>query len=481
MALSGTINGSTSNKYISGKVEWSATQSITDNKSTVTATLYYKKSSSADEKTYGTYKGYIYINGTSTYIKKKITLNTNNSWVYLGSATTEVSHDADGTKSIAIKVTGGIPDTTFTSTSLSSTVALNTIPRQATLSSAPNFTDEDSPKITYSNPAGSAASSLQACIASTDGNTTYCSYRDISKTDTSYTFSFTSAEKTTLQKINTSSNTVNVKFYVKTIIGSNTFYSSLQKTLTIKNPSPTLSPTVKDTNSTTVALTGDSSKLVKYYSTVSTTSGAAAVKNATLKSQKTTNGSKSVTTASGTFSSVESNSFVFSATDSRGNTTTKTLTPTMVNYVKLTCNFSNTNPTASGDMTFKVSGNYFNGSFGSVSNTLTVQYRYKVYGGSYSSWTSLTATKSGNTYTASGSLSGLDYKTTYVFQARAVDKLATKTTSEKSIQSQPIFDWSNEDFAINVPVSMFILQSPNCTNYQITVNDSGGLVATKIT
>jgi hypothetical protein len=107
-------------------------------------------------------------------------------------------------------------------------------------------------------------------------------------------------------------------------------------------------------------------------------------------------------------------------------------------------------PSADGAMTVTASGNYYNGSFGAVSNTLTVQYRYKVSGGSYGSWTNMTATKSGNTYTATANLTGLDYKKTYVFQVKAVDKLATKTTAEKSVKSLPVFDWGENDFTFNV-------------------------------
>ena len=94
-----------------------------------------------------------------------------------------------------------------------------------------------------------------------------------------------------------------------------------------------------------------------------------------------------------------------------------------------------------------------NGSFGAVANTLTVQYRWKKSGGSYSSWTDVTATKSGNTYSATATKSGFAYKDLYVFQCRAVDKLATVPTSEKNIKSLPVYDWGKDDFVFNVPVT----------------------------
>ena len=263
-------------------------------------------------------------------------------------------------------------------------------------------------------------------------------------------------------------------------MNGSTYYSSITKTFSIINGNPTLNPTVIDSNATTVALTGNNQRMIKYFSNAQYTIGAAAVKEATLSSQKVTCGGKSATTASGTLNNIESGDFVFTATDSRGNTTSQTVKKTIVNYIKLTCNCEPSTPTAQGGMTLIIKGNYFNNSFGAKSNTLTVNYRMKV-NGSYGAWTAATATISGNTYSVSVPISGLDYQSKYTFQAQAVDKLMTINSAEKSVKTTPVFDWSKDDFRFNVPVSRLILQSPNGTNYQITINDSGGLVATKIT
>ena len=252
----------------------------------------------------------------------------------------------------------------------------------------------------------------------------------------------------------TGSNSRKVKFYVRSEIGSSYEGSNLERTFTIKNPKPTISPTITDTNSTTIALTGDSSRLVRHYSNAAITIGATAVKKATLTSKKVTCGSKSLT-ADGTINAVESGTFTFTATDNRGNTTTLPVQPSnFVEYVKLTCNMGNSMPTTDGDMTVKVNGSCFNGSFGATSNTLSVYYRYKVSGGSYSGWKAMTVTKNGNAYSATASLSGLDYQTVYVFQAYAVDKLATVYSVERNVKATPVFDWGENDFSFNVPVTI---------------------------
>ena len=151
---------------------------------------------------------------------------------------------------------------------------------------------------------------------------------------------------------------------------------------------------------------------------------------------------------------MESGTFQFSATDSRGNTTTKTLTTAFVDYVKLTCDLSNQIPDGNGNLTVSVSGNYFHGSFGAKANSLKVYYRYKPYGGSFGSWQAMSVSISGNEYTASAAVSGLDYRTAYVFESYAQDALATVYSGSRTVKAAPVFDWSEGDFCFHVPVTM---------------------------
>lgn len=389
------------------------------------------------------------------------TANAQSSGVSAPWKSAAITHNADGSKDIDISVVCNELTSvqlfresdrkiiTF-GTGAEKNISLTDIPRFATLTSAPNFNDEDNPTITYSNPAGNSVTLLRACI-SLDGSKADIAYRDISKTGNSYAFNLTEAERDVLRAATTGANSRTVKFYIRSEIGANYQGSNLSRTFTIKNPQPLIDPTITDTNSVTVALTGDSSKLIRYYSNAHVIIDAQAVKKATLKSQKVTCGSKSLN-GDGTIEGVESNSFVITATDSRGNTTKETVTPAFVDYVKLTCNLANNRPTADGEMTVKVTGNYFNGSFGASSNTLSVYYRYKVSGGSYSEWKAMSVTPGSGNYSATANLTGLDYQTTYVFQAYAVDKLATVQSAEKSVKSTPVFDWSENDFKFNVPV-----------------------------
>ena len=216
---------------------------------------------------------------------------------------------------------------------------------------------------------------------------------------------------------------------------------------------PTLSPTVEDSNSIAIGVTGNKNTLIIYFSDAAITTGAAARNSATLISQKVTCGSKSITTSSGTIEDVESGTFTFTATDSRGYSTTQTVTKDIINYINPTCNLNISNPTTDGSLSFTITGNYYNGSFGAVNNTLSVSYKYKTGSGKYSDNIEVTnITLNNNTYTANISLTGLDYKETYTFQAFTIDKIKSANSAEKVIKTTPVFSWSNDDFEFNVPV-----------------------------
>lgn len=405
--------------------------------------------------TYGSYNnlqkpGWVKIDGTTYNFTSSFNTNqTTSGSKTLYSKTLNISHNNDGSKTLAVSAsfTTGVSSGTITA---SASKELTKIPRAATIDSAPNFDDEDNPTITYSNPAGNAVSTLEACI-SLDGTKDDIAYRAISKTGSSYTFNLTDAERKVLRQAANSANSISVRFYVATTIGDTTYRKYLTKTLSIVNATPTINPTITDTNNVTASLTGDSNTLIRYFSNAAITFGASALKGASIKSRKVECGSKSLT-ADGTMSAVDAGKFVFTVTDSRGNTTTKTVTKSIVNYVKLTCGLANTEFNTDGVISFTVKGNYFNGSFGTTANTLAVQYRYKLADGSYSSWADVAATKSGNTYNAAVTISGLDYRLKYVIQARAVDKLATVNSSVKTMSCIPVFDWDADSFAHHTPI-----------------------------
>lgn len=137
---SGIIYGTTANSYITSRIVWSSTANINNNTSTVTATLSYKKDATYSNATYSrTFEGSITINGSTESVEKynsnRIYLYSGAGWVEMGSCTVTVPHNNDGSKTIIISATGRMSGTSFTSTSLSGTATLDTIPRASIINS----------------------------------------------------------------------------------------------------------------------------------------------------------------------------------------------------------------------------------------------------------------------------------------------------------------------------------------------------------
>lgn len=460
MATSGSTRVNiTSNGQFYLLFSWTAgTQNIAGNYTPISWTLHIGSTTSGAYLNSSAAKSYSVTVDGQTWSGTNTVGVSGGATKLLASGSKNIYHNADGKKTfsysfyqqLAVTISGNWID----SRSGSGTGTLNDIPRKATVTAAPNFNDEQNPTISYSNPAGTAATELKTCIASSDGKTIYVPYRDISKTGDSYTFSLTTTERNTLRNATKNSNTLAVRFYVATTIGGEIYYSSLDKTLTIVNADPTITgESITDINTITKALTGDASnKIIKGYNHISASMTTAALKGATITSQSIKCGDSTINSNSGNFANVETATFVFTVKDSRGNVTTKTVTKTLINYIKLTCNMTANNPTADGKMSLKLNGNYFNGSFGATNNTLTVQYRYKENDGAYGNWINATPTLSGNTYSATVNLTGLNYQSAYTFQARAIDKISTGgvNTAEKRVKSIPVFDWGENDFQFNV-------------------------------
>ena len=383
----------------------------------------------------------VVINGVEVYSGGTYSNITDYQDRTFASAVLKIAHTPDGSKSFTVSGFSGWIYASGNTYASSQTFTLPTIPRASSVScSTANIGSNAT--ITINRASTSFTHTLTYSFGSLSGTIA----TKTSSTNISWTIPTTFYGQIPNSKSGTGTITCDT-YSGSTLIGSKS--TSFTATVSESASKPTLNPTAVDSNTTTTALTGNSSKFIKYYSNASVATGAQARNSATLKSQKITCGAKSITSASGTINAVESGSFTFSATDSRGYTTTQKVNKTLIEYIKLTCSLNAGAPTTAGVATLKISGNYWDGTFGKVANTLTVQYRYKAQGGSYGSWTTVSATKSNNTYNATATISGLNYQTTYVFQARAIDKLATKNTNEQTRRTTPVFDWGKDDFRVN--------------------------------
>lgn len=454
MATSSAMN--TSNKYIKYKIEIvQNSRNISKNTSNVTVNVFVYRTNTG-YSTYGSGTVYCTIDGTQYTASITSDQKITSSGITLFSKTLDIAHCSDGKKTLTCSAY--INHSRFTSESQSFSSVLASIPRQASILTAPNFTDEENPTITYSNSAGNTVTTLQAYIYASDDATILVDAKDLDKTGTSYTFNLTEAERNKLRNYCNKANSTTVKFYIKTVLGGVTYWSkAVNKTLTIVNAMPKITTSVKDTNEKALEITGNNQKMIKGHNDIACEIVAETYKGATVKSYSITNGANVINASSGVFRNTESNKFVLEVTDSRGNKASNTITLEMIDYVPLTCNVDasialNAGDSTKANVTFRVYGNFFNGSFGSVKNELSPIV--SVVGEETAVSVELgEIIFDGNTYSITGSATDLDYEKQYVVLAYVSDKLMTNVSStSKRLKAIPVFDWGETDFNFNVPV-----------------------------
>lgn len=334
-------------------------------------------------------------------------------------------------------------------------VEFEPINRGIKVNTAPNFNDEDNPTITYINDKV-YVTSIQAGI-SLDGNTLVIPYREMALDGNTYTFNLTDAERQALRDNTANKNVLPVYFMMKTKRTYNKvvyeWVTKLERTLTIVDCMPQLNPTVEDVSETTLFLTGDKNVFVRYHSKASYVINATASKGATINYQQISNGSKKSTTPSGILEGIETEKFLFTATDTRDNITSLLVEKPFIPYIKLTCNVKLLSATPDGVIKFRINGNYFNDTFGKENNFLSLKYRFKEESGNYGDWVTVNPTVTSNTYSIDITISNLYYLKTYIFDVEARDYLNIITNANNEFRFLPVFDWSKEDFNFNVPIS----------------------------
>lgn len=354
-----------------------------------------------------------------------------------------------------IDIVGTIPNKSSIEGSF--TFMVDGVPQQATLYSVPNFTDEENPTITYDNPSNYMVDFLQAGITDSSENT-LIAFRDVPKKGRSYTFELTEAEREILRSKITTGNTTTVRFCLRTIIDGQTYHSHVTRTLTLTDSGITLNPSIPiDVSETTVALTGDNTKLIKYHSDVQLSINAEAHKGATIVTYRVANSDMVIWDTQDVYiENVTSGNFYYYAKDDRGNVAETTITAEMIDYFEPTIEVSYLNLNLTGDLTFVLNGRYFNGSFGARENSFHIEYAYAEVGDTPLTYYSLprsSSTITGHNFTSEHTIQGLDPDKSYRVVVRFRDALEEAYSSNTSVSARPIFDWGRADFKHNTPVT----------------------------
>lgn len=412
MASSGSISTNkytfNSGKTLGLKLSWSIkSQSIANNTSTLSWTLQCE----------GTYpSGYTVkagpvtatINGTKV-VNTTSRFDMEGGGKYKKTGTITITHTADGSKTFSASVKAAIYSASVNCTK-SGSWALTQINRYALITGYPNFTDEENPTITYSNP-GQLATNIQARLKwlNADGVTeeTTAWSSELGVEGGTYTFDL-SSYRSQLRAACPNSNTLSVTYDVKSILDEVEYHDTKTATMNIVNANPTIASntiTYLDTDPTTVAKTGNNNQIIVQNQGVLRinidTTKVAALKSATIAEYAlhfngggqilTTDGNIKYTTISqpNVAGSVPVDLFVF---DSRGNDGHFTL------YIPI-CELSA--PSASYTLTrennFDTNTTLLvNALYSSISNTnaLTITAKYKQVGAS--SWAATVSVPNGS-------------------------------------------------------------------------------------
>lgn len=396
----------------------------------------------------------------------------------VASGTFTVGHNSEGKLSFPLEVKAHMHLGTYdsdTAIEVSDIIYIPDITRHAVLTAAPNFTDEDSPTVSYAVPTGMTGHVYIAL----DGQKEDIAAREVTGQG-DLTFEFTEEEKAKLWTIqDLGLVTKQVRFYIRSEFEGVVYYEHLARNLTIINYTPSFNTEVWDSNTDVVdRLTGNKYILVKHASNASYTTGASGRKGASIVTQWVKNADTPKYGASGTFEKVASNEFHFTATDNYGRTSQETMQFSgnyWVEYVKLTSSVSVTEMTADGEVAVTLKGMFFNGNF-SASKQNRLRMSYDLYKNNevaelnkdwgYIDRDSGTNASTGNpayftydaatsTYTYEFTIPGLDYMSVYELFIRVSDEVAVEGVEAQTVlASTPIFDWGRTDFNFNVPVNV---------------------------
>lgn len=459
MALSGNgVVKSSWSSYYGLRFYWSANQNIAGNYSDITVDVYAYFEYYALIDVGARTDSSIYVAGTG-YTKTFPAISKLSNGVterYLGSQTHRVYHASDGALSNVVLRSIWTIKATINGVYQASidcsfnTGAINTIPRQANVTGANNFNDEANPYMTFNNAGGFVLNAyLEAGGGSVVGRL------GIPNTG-NYTFVLTEAERNVLRNM-TSTNSLTVRYVIVTVVGGvNTWWSWVDRTMTIVNGNPVFTDyTYRDNNSTTVGVTGNNQVIVQGKSSllvaISNAQKMVAQKGATAKNYTAEIDGKTVTfdyvngateKVIGTIDNPNNKTLTVRATDSRNNSTARAKTITTVPYVKPVVN--STVERLNGyenQTTLKVSGSISLLTVsGSNKNSISsLQYRRREAGGTWGSWTNLAYTTSGANFTATNVILSLDNTKGFEFEIRCIDKLDNTVISRSVGIGVPTF------------------------------------------
>lgn len=450
-----------SGSYIIGKIVCDATADHNLNNSDVTCRIYVHKGNDSTLLTIptsGTWAYSMNINGKafSGTVSKDVLLD----WVLLATVSvSDIAHNDDGTKSIAISGSVTAPSgTSFAGqkTSGSGTFTLDTVPRASVITSAGNITLGNACNVKWTPASASFRYKLKFSMGSWSYTTgAIHPNRKTAYTETGYLISLEAASQIPNSKTGTMTATL---YTYSDAAATKQVGSASSKTFIVtvpdnSNTKPAVSMTLTPVSSLPSAFAG---LYIQGKSKVKATLSATGKYGATIKSYNMkldgiSHGSGDGYT-SGYLTTYGSKTVTGYATDSRGITGSISKDITVIAYSKPKITVSvcgrcdaNGNLTSSGTyLKIKATRSYSTVTSGGVQkNFCQIRYRYKAASAaSYSEWTTILA---GNTLNSNqvetGALLGgvLAVNTSYMVQVQVIDDIGEHTETTISVPTDEVF------------------------------------------
>jgi Siphovirus protein of unknown function (DUF859) len=243
MALSGSMYTNVGSHWRL-QIEWSATQDVADNQSTVTAKMYWiALDGYGAVYSSATKDGAIIIDGTTyTFSGAGLAGLSANQKKLIATKSKTITHDADGTKDFTLdgyfdaEVTLGSYVGRIDLTAKSFT--LNTIPRKSTLSSSPSFTAGSDFTITVSRASSSFSHKAYIDVQNSAGTWVFIKSVDFSTSQTSLSSSFSTTDKTKIFETLAGASSRPMRINLHTYSGSTSLgYNTYSGTVTAPNAS----------------------------------------------------------------------------------------------------------------------------------------------------------------------------------------------------------------------------------------------------
>lgn len=463
---SGGTSGGTYAKYYTGKLSvWENSYDIASNTSNVGYRLQLLSGSSGQFS--GLNANYsININGQQVKSGSGQYSLGHNGAITFAEGTMSVSHDDDGKKSISCSAvidfqSHYVSPGDFTP---NGTLTLSTIPRTSTINNFYGSDIEQYFSVNYTSHYSGFTNKLRISIPDV---------KELEKFNytSGQTFKLSSDTIKYLYEYMKNSKIVKIGAVVETWNGDTKIGESVEliNNCSITDCEPTIeSAKYLDSNSETVKITGNNQQIIRNHSTVkieltnlksfkgATLSKCTATINGVAKTFSNVTGNliSSISLNFGTLNVSSNSKMTIVLTDTRGYSVTKELDIVIINYIDLSinANIKRKQPTT-GEVEVEYSGNYFNGSLGSIKNTLSLNWYYREKG--TSTWTKggiLTPTIKDNTYSNGATKTSLgkifDYQKAYEFYLEISDKLMMLKPTYNVTQGIPIFNWGKDFFNV---------------------------------